>query len=195
MIAVLITILFVVVDLFVEEFVTRCCTATDTHPGPPGAHRTCARFLRKKEQVLRDELRGKIGDTFSTPEAPQENPERREKKESAEQVRAFVKGKEEMGCGSSSPSEVAEMDNTDAPARGGGNASDLRAQPSLSDFDLSQLPKKTFTAKVPKRVGGGSFDFSFFLRRSVRYRLEGVIAHPFVTTLSVRVFRTGWRKC
>ena len=87
------------------------------------------------------------------------------------------------------------MDNTDAPARGGGNASDLRAQPSLSDFDLSQLPKKTFTAKVPKRVGGGRFDFSFFLRRSVRYRLEGVIAHPFVTTLSVRVFRTGWRKC
>ena len=54
-----------------------------------------------------------------------------------------------MGCGSSSPAEVAE-NNADSGKGGGG----LQAQSSSSSFDLGQLPKKTFTAGAPKRAGG-----------------------------------------
>lgn len=165
----------------------RVCNAVfhcDRHP-PRSARLTpyAREFIAKtdkKEHVLCDELRGKIGDTFSTPEAPQENPEPKEQKEEGaeEAGSGVVKGKKEMGCGSSSPSEVAEMDNTDAPAGGGGSASKLHAQTSLSSFDLSQLPKKTFTANVPKRVG--RFDFFHFPGRNIPSR-GGYSAHAFVT--------------
>lgn len=54
---------------------------------------------------------------------------------------------EEMGCGSSSPTEVAEYNSEP------GRALDLKAQSSSSSFDLGKLPKKNFTVGVPKRVG------------------------------------------